>query len=148
MQPRRWLPVGPRMSKKDKGRLPQFVPLLHATLDCPAWRATSHGARSLYVALKRRVPRERNVAWVSYKDAIAELKSSKRKIADWFRELQHYGLIVLHSQGCLGTDGKGQSPHWRLTELGKNSPRKQRRPTRATYPRLSQVGWGDVFSSS
>ena len=69
------------------------------------------------MALKRRVPRERNVAWVSYKDAIAELKSSKRKIADWFRELQHYGLIVLHSQGCLGIDGKGQSPHWRLTEL-------------------------------
>jgi hypothetical protein len=31
-----------------------FVPLLKETLAAPAWRATSHGARSLYVALKLR----------------------------------------------------------------------------------------------
>ena len=36
--------------KRDKGRLPQFVPLLVSTLDSRAWRAMSHGARSLYVA--------------------------------------------------------------------------------------------------
>jgi hypothetical protein len=35
----------------------QFVPLLHATLDSPAWKAMSPGARILYLALKRRVPR-------------------------------------------------------------------------------------------
>ena len=42
------------MSKNDKGRLPQFVPLLKGTMATPAWRATSHGARWLYVALKLR----------------------------------------------------------------------------------------------
>jgi hypothetical protein len=36
------------MSKsKDKGRLSPFVPLLISTLDSPAWKALSHGARSL-----------------------------------------------------------------------------------------------------
>ena len=40
--------------ERRKERLPPFVPLLIDTLDQPAWRALSHGARSLYVALKRR----------------------------------------------------------------------------------------------
>jgi len=40
--------------KRHKNRLPPFVPLLIATLDAPAWRAMSHGARGLFVALKRR----------------------------------------------------------------------------------------------
>jgi len=106
---------------KDKGRLPQFVPLLHSTIDSTAWRAMSHGAKSLYVALKRRVPRGRNQAYVSHRQAVAELKSSRRKIAEWFDELEHYGFIVLAQHGCLGVDGKGKSPHWRLTELGNNS---------------------------
>ena len=35
---------------KDKGRLPDFVPLIKSTLKTPAWRAMSHGARSLYVS--------------------------------------------------------------------------------------------------
>ena len=62
------------MSRSKHGKIDgQFVPLLHATLDCPAWKAASHGARSLYVALKRRVPRERNKAFVSYRDACKEL---------------------------------------------------------------------------
>ena len=39
-------------------------------------------------------------------------------IARWFNELEHYGFIVLHRHGSLGVDGKGKSPHWRLTELG------------------------------
>ena len=46
------------MSKKfrdgHKNRLPPFVPLLTETLDAAAWRAMSHGAQMLYVALKRR----------------------------------------------------------------------------------------------
>jgi len=42
------------MSKrnKDKGRLPPFVPLLKETLESPAWRQLSHGAKALYVSLK------------------------------------------------------------------------------------------------
>jgi hypothetical protein len=41
------------MSKRDKGRLSPFVPLLISSLDSPAWQATSHGAKALYVSLKQ-----------------------------------------------------------------------------------------------
>lgn len=109
------------MSKKDKGRLPQFVPLLHATMDFTAWRELSHGAQALYVALKRRVPRDRNQGFLSFRHARTQLKASPRKIAEWFNELEHYGFIVLAQHGCLGVEGRGKSPHWRLTELGTTS---------------------------
>jgi hypothetical protein len=115
------------MSRSKHGKIDgQFVPLLHATLDCPAWKATSHGARSLYVALKRRHPRERNTAFISHRTAQKELGASRRKIGEWFAELEHYGFIVMHQHGHLGVDGKGKAPHWRLTELG-NTPRQGER---------------------
>ena len=107
------------MGKSKHGKIDgQFVPLLHATMDSPAWRAASHGARSLYVALKRRHPRERSTAYISYRTAQKELTASPSKIREWFAELEHYGFTVLHQAGCLGVDGKGKAPHWRLTELG------------------------------
>ncbi len=109
------------MSKKDKGRLPPFVPLLLSTIDSLAWRQMSHSAQMLYVALRRRVPKERNQAYLSFRQAREELRASPQKIAECFRELQHYGFIVLAQHGCLGVDGKGKSPHWRLTELGATS---------------------------
>ena len=110
------------MGRSKHGKIDgQFVPLLHATLDCPAWKVASHGARSLYVALKRRHPRERNTAFISYRTAQKELTASPSKIREWFAELEHYGLIVLHQPGNLGVDGKGKAPHWRLTELGNTS---------------------------
>src|SRR5688572_28742590 len=48
-----------RRQKHTKNKLPPFVPLLIATLDSAAWRTMSHGARSLYIALKRRYTLER-----------------------------------------------------------------------------------------
>jgi hypothetical protein len=99
----------------------QFVPLLHSTLDCKAWRAMSPGARLLYIALKRRVPRDRNRAYISQRQAMSEVRTNFRHVGQWFRELQHFGFIVQASPGCLGVDGKGKSPHWRLTELGNTS---------------------------
>jgi hypothetical protein len=106
---------------KHKHRLPPFVPLLVTTMDSRAWKASSHGAKILYVALKRRVSNGRNRAYLSYRQAEAELRSSQRKISEWFKELQHYGFIVLAAHGCLGVEGRGKSPHWRLTELGVTS---------------------------
>ena len=41
-------------ARKDKGRLPPFVPIDKEMMDCPAWRKASCGARVLYVHLKRR----------------------------------------------------------------------------------------------
>ena len=106
------------MSIKDKGRLHPFVPLLISTIDSPAWRQLSHSAQMLYVALKRRAPRERNEAYLSFRHARDELRARPQKIADCFRELAHYGFIVKTQDGWLGVEGKGQSPHW-LTELGR-----------------------------
>ena len=58
------------MSKRDKGRLPPFVPLLISTIDAPAWKAMS--LKWLYVALRRRMPNGRNRAFVSYRMAQEE----------------------------------------------------------------------------
>ena len=115
------------MGKHHKNRLPPFVPLLVTTLDSPAWRETSHGAKLLFVALKRRVQNGRNRAYLSYRVAERELKSSRRKIREWFAELEHYGFIVLAVPGSLGVDGRGKAPHWRLTELGNTSSGERRR---------------------
>jgi hypothetical protein len=92
----------------SKHRLPPFAPLLIDTLDAPAWRSLSHGARSLYVSLRRRVPKGGNQAYVSYRHAEAELRSSQRKIGEWFRELQYYGFIILVRHGSLVRRGERQ----------------------------------------
>jgi hypothetical protein len=117
------------MRARDKGRLPPFLPLLNDTLDSPAWRAMSHGARSLYVALKRRYStnfKNNGKIYLGTRDAAKELGSGLEEIGNWFRELQHYGFIVMTTPGCLGVEGVGKAPHWRLTELGymKDLPTK------------------------
>jgi hypothetical protein len=112
--------------KKDKGRLPAFVPLFKDTLATPAWRAMSHGARSLYVALKLRHVKNNGRVYLSSRDARTELGSGLEEIGNWFRELEHYAFIVKMRPAYLGMDGKGLAPHWRLTEL----PYLENPPTR------------------
>jgi hypothetical protein len=109
------------MGKRSfKGKIEgQFTPVLWATMDSPAWTALSHGARSLYVDIKRQVPAGRNRAYLSYRKAYRKLGANSHKIREWFAELVHYGFIVMEKMGCLGVDGKGKSPTWRLTELGQ-----------------------------
>jgi hypothetical protein len=109
------------MSKRDSNIYGQFVPIHYAMLDSEAWRALSPGARALYIALRRRVPRGRNEVYLSQRQAEKEVGSSRRLIARWFRELEHFGFIVMSSPGCLGVEGKGKAPHWRLTECGTTS---------------------------
>ena len=107
------------MSKK-KYDGPHFVMITDPVLDSPAWRAMSHGARNLYIALKRRYwPNRKNNGHIrlSQREAVKELGSGKDQITRWFRELQHYGFIVMTKPGCLGVDGKCKAPHWRLTEI-------------------------------
>jgi hypothetical protein len=106
--------------ERHKNRLPPFVPVFTNTLDQPAWRAMSHGARILYIALKRRFngnTHNNGRLFLSQRMAAKELGSHHNQIARWFRELQHFGFIVLQTPGCLGVEGSGQSPRWRLTEL-------------------------------
>jgi hypothetical protein len=108
-------------ARERRERLPPFVPLLKSTLASPAWRAMSHGARSLYVALKAFYnARNHNNGklFLSTRDAAKTIGSGTEEIVRWYRELQHYGFIVQVTGGCLGSDGEGFAPHWRLTELG------------------------------
>jgi hypothetical protein len=105
--------------RKDKGRLPDFVPLIKATLKTPAWRAMSHGARSLYVALKVRYnTRLQNSVYMSARHGAEELGSSKDYVARWHHELQHYGFVrvIEGKEARLGSDGEGLAAHVRLTE--------------------------------
>jgi hypothetical protein len=109
------------MSRRDdKGRLPPFVPLDKEMMRSPAWRAMSYGARLLYVHLKwrwRSQSKNNGRLFISHRQAQEELGGANRdSISRWFRELQHYGFIVMTDAGGLGVDGKGRAPHFRLTE--------------------------------
>jgi hypothetical protein len=107
---------------QDKGRLGPFVALLKDTMASTAWRAMTPHARIVYVALKARYNSNQHNngrLFLSYRNAMEETGlNSMRVLSQCFRELQHYGFIVLMEPGCLGVDGKGKAPHWRLTELG------------------------------
>jgi hypothetical protein len=59
---------------KNKGRIPSpFVALLKPTLASPAWKAMSHGARSLYVAVKARASNDGNRVYLSYREAAKDI---------------------------------------------------------------------------
>jgi hypothetical protein len=108
--------------RKDKGRIEgPFVPMLIQTTGCPAWRAMSPYAREVYRVLKSRYGfdvRNNGRIYLSARDGSEETGFSKNAIARALRELQHYGFIVMTERGCLGVNGRGKAPHWRLTELG------------------------------
>jgi hypothetical protein len=115
---------------RDKGRLSPFVPYLKETMQQPAWRTMSLGARMLYLHIKARYNRDsqnNGRLYLATRTAAKELGSGLTQIGRWFRELQHYGFIVMMKPGCLGVDGKGDAPRWRLTELGymKDPPTRE-----------------------
>jgi len=115
--------------KRFKGRISgPFVPLLKDTLKTPAWKALSYGARSLYIALKWRFNSNlENAVYVSVRMAGAEMGASRESVRFWFKELAHYGFIVMVRLPHHGVNGRGRAPHWRLTEekyLGKESTRE------------------------
>jgi hypothetical protein len=110
-----------RRERHQKNKLPPFVAVFTSTLDAPAWRAMSHGARSLYIALKRRYSsnfKNNGKVFLSQRDAAEEIGSDQHQVARWFRELQYFGFIVMTNPGSLGVEGTGKAPHWRLTEVG------------------------------
>jgi hypothetical protein len=117
------------MSKKRKaGHLPPFIPLFKDTVKTDAWKALSHGARSLYAVLKSRYNNKlQNSVFVSTRVAKEELgRGSRNNVLIWFRELEHYGFIVETSPAHHGVNGQGKAPHYRLTEEGHNG----KEPTR------------------
>ena len=108
------------MSRKDRSRdkLPPFVPLFRETLATPAYRELSFGARALFTALRARCFRNNGRVYLSHRDAGEEMgHGSRNQIANWYRELAHYGFIVQTEAASLGVDGKGKATHWRITDL-------------------------------
>ena len=112
------------MSKKKISVHPKgpgvWMPL--STLNSPAWKALSDGAQRLYISLKAEADNAHYAAYLSTRDAATALGRSRgggcEKIREWYAELEHYGFIVMLSPGCLGTDGRGKAPHWKLTDKG------------------------------
>jgi hypothetical protein len=105
--------------RNNKGRLGPFVPVMKDTMKTEAGKALSHGARSLYVALRAKYNSKlQNGVYLSTRDAVKALgsHSNRRMVMRWFRELQYYGFTVMVSGACLGVEGKGKAPHYRLTE--------------------------------
>jgi len=105
--------------KPRNRKLPPFVPLTKATMKTPAWKAMSHGARSLYAALKGRYNRNlQNGVYLSTRDASDELGNHSRResIQHWFKEIEFYGFTRMVSPAHHGLHGHGKAPHWRLTE--------------------------------
>jgi hypothetical protein len=116
------------MKPRNK-KLPPFVPLIKDTMKKPAWRSMSHGARSLYAALRARYNTKlQNAVYLATREAEKELgsHSNRRNIMRWFRELNYYGFIRMVSPAHHGVNGHGKAPHYRLTEefyLGQSPTR-------------------------
>jgi hypothetical protein len=93
--------------------------MLKDTMKTQAWRALSHGARSLYIALKCRYNSKlQNGVYLSTRGAVKELSlhQNRDSVLRWFRELQFYGFTAMVSPAHHGVNGHGKAPHWRLTE--------------------------------
>src|SRR5262245_58416936 len=106
--------------KRKKGHLPPFVPVIRTTLASPVWKQLSFGARCLYVVLRSYLRADNlnnGKVYRHYRGAANDLGTkSLRSVQRWFRELEHYGFIVMTTGACLGVDGDGVAAHWRLTE--------------------------------
>src|SRR6476469_6800786 len=92
----------------------QFIPAFVETRRTPAWKAMSMGARELYITLKGHhfvgVKNNNGRIFLSERKATEEMGVSNREsIRRWYRELQHYGFIVMTNPGSLGVGGKGKA---------------------------------------
>ncbi|WP_306753861.1 helix-turn-helix domain-containing protein [Paracoccus actinidiae] len=110
------------MAKRKKvGTLPQFVPMLHQTMDCEAWQALTPPAKALYPFIKRRAGHHgasNGAVICSVREAAGYLGVHKDTAARALQDLQRKGFIVAVHVGCLGINGEGKATTWRLTEMG------------------------------
>lgn len=100
-----------------------YIMLFHDAMDSLAWRALSHGAKALYLRLRRRYNGtidNNGKVYLPQRMAVLEVNSNRDQIARWFEELQYYGFIVMVSAGHLGVHGRGRAACWRLTEVPYN----------------------------
>lgn len=106
---------------KRREKLPQFVPMLHRTMDCPAWLTLSPAAKALYPALKRRAGAggiKNGRLSMSVREAADYLGVGKNTAQKVLHELQAHGFAFPRVIGALGSSGEGRATEWRLTEMG------------------------------
>jgi hypothetical protein len=110
--------IGSSVSRKKlANKLPPFIPLFRETVQSEAWRQLSFGARLLFLALVAQHHNNNGHVYRSLREVAKDLGHKDRSdIANWFRELVHYGFIVQTSAASLGVEGKGKAPHWRITD--------------------------------
>ena len=109
-----------RKKKYRENNLPpgHWAPVYAETVRSAAYKQLSFGARALLTSLCLRCVKNNGHTYLSQRDAEEELgRASRNDIANWYRELQHYGFIVQTEAAALGVDGKGKAPHWRLTHM-------------------------------
>jgi hypothetical protein len=93
-----------------------FVQLFNDTMDAPAWREMSIGARMLYIALKRRYNRKtQGAVFLSVRTAADELNSNKDSITNYYHELGHFGFVTCVNPARIGK-GKGMAALYRLAD--------------------------------
>ena len=92
------------MKSRNKGRISgPFVPMLKSTLKESAWIALSHGARSLYVALKSRYNSTLgNAVYLSARIASREIGSNKDYVTRWLRA----AILRLHRPNHARPSGR------------------------------------------
>jgi hypothetical protein len=103
---------------KKRKHKPQrfFVQLFIDSLDAPAWREMSVGARVLYLALKRRYNRKTQQAvFLSARNAAQEVKLNKDSVRHKYLELEHYGFIRCVKPARFGNT-KGKAALYQLTD--------------------------------
>jgi hypothetical protein len=107
-----------RKSKKDNLYFGDWFGMHRNVVTSPAWKQLSHGSRALFIALRTKLYKNNGHVYLSQRDA-AELigHHDRNDIANWFRELVHYGFIVQTEAAALGVDGQGKAPHWRFTDM-------------------------------
>jgi hypothetical protein len=116
-----------------------FVPMYHKTIASPEWRSLPHGARSLFLLMKRRYnPTHQGPVFLSARFAAKELGASKNTVKSWLAALSAGGFIVRTRRGALGLNGKGKAAEFRLTDepfLQKPaSPEFQNLSQKLTHP--------------
>ena len=80
---------------KKERRIPgRYTILLHDTTSTAAWRAMSHGAKVLYVTLKKRynsTADNNGRVFISQRDATREIRSDSGQMASAARARRHIG---------------------------------------------------------
>jgi hypothetical protein len=103
----------------DKGRRPQFLRMYVYVIRSDAWKATSLGARALFMGLKAYYSsnfENNGHVFLSKRRAADECGLDHSSVSRWYRELQHYGFIKQTQGSHLGLGGKGKAAKWRLTD--------------------------------